>query len=315
LVEDGVLLPETHVALSAVGAIPYYSNLRVLDRLGLTDAVVAKSAPGELRVMAHDRHATLEYAASSGVDFWTEHPVHLLTSIVDDNLVWRLEAAREARSAVYFADTGAGEYLVAELPQGLAKTSLRFPRLTFHAASDDMAYSELLDAVIDARRRQLQINPSARDVRVSLGCALAARGRDDDAFPIFRALADAGDADGWYNLGTVLARRRQFAEAADAFQRALAVDPSLGPARHNLGLALVRAGRLEEGIVALRAAVQLEPDSERAIYTLGAALLVAGDKAGAGECLRTLEAVGTVDGDSLARRLRDSGVTVPPRLP
>ena len=315
LVDAGALRPDTHIALSAVGAIPYYSNLRILDRLGLTDAVVAKSAPGEFRVMAHDRHATLEYAASSGVDFWTEHPVHLLASIVDDTLVWRLEAARASAAAVYFADTGNGDYLVAELPQGLDATSLRFPRLAFHAASDDAAYAALLDAVIDARRRQLVSNPSARDARLALGCALAARGRDDDAFPIFQALADVNDADGWYNLGTILARRREFAEAAAAFRRALAVDPSMGPARHNLGLALVRAGKLEEGIVALRAAVQLEPDSEGAIYTLGAALLVAGDQAGAAECLRRLEAIGTVEGDSLSRRLQQNGVAVPEHLP
>lgn len=313
LVAAGVLPKDTHVAMSAVGAIPYYSNLRVLDRLGLTDAVVAKSAPGELRVMAHDRHATLDYAVASGVDLWTEHPVHLLTRIDDDNLVWRLQEARASGAPVYFADAGAGDYVVAQLPQGIDKTALRFPKLAFHAATDDAAYAALLDAVIADRRLQLAPNPAVRDVRVSLGSALAARGRDDEALPIFRALADVNDADGWYNVGTILARRGAFGDAADAFRRALAVDSSMGPARHNLGLALARAGRMTEAIVELREAVRLEPDSEGAVYTLGVALLTAGDRAGAAECVRALEAQGTVQGIALAGRLRGSGGTQRPR--
>ena len=141
---------------------------------------------------------------------------------------------------------------------------------------------------------------------MSLGSALSARGRDDEALPIFRALADENDAEGWYNLGTILARRGAFGDAADAFRRALAVDPSMGPARHNLGVALVRAGRLDEAIVALREAVRLEPDSEGAIYTLGVALLAAGDRQGVATSVRQLETLGTAEGSALAKRLAGS---------
>jgi arabinofuranosyltransferase len=313
LVAAGVLPQDTHVAMSAVGAIPYYSGLRVLDRLGLTDRIVAKLAPGELRIMAHDRHATLDYAAASGVDFWTEHPVHLLTRVDDDNLVWRLTEARATGEPVYFADLGNGDVLVARLPQGIDKTAPRFPKLALKAAADDAGYAALLDAVIDAHRREVASHPSAREARVSLGSALSARGRDDEALPIFRALADENDPDGWYNLGTILARREEFDAAADAFRRALAVDPSLGPARHNLGLALARAGRLKEAIAELREAARLEPDSEGALYTLGVALLTAGDGAGAGECMHALERLGTVQGDALARRLAEHGAGQRPK--
>lgn len=305
LVAAGIVPPDAHIAICAVGAIPYYSNLRVLDRLGLTDAVVAKSAPGELRFMAHDRHATLDYAATSGVDLWSEHPQHLLARVDGDDLVWLVDAGRASGAPVYFADAGSGDYIVAQLPGGLSHTASRFPRLTFHAAADAAAYAALLDAVIAARTRQLESDPSAREVRVALGCALAARGRDDEALPIFRALADVNDADGWYNLGTILARRGASTDAVDAFRKALAVNPSIAPARHNLGLALARAGRIEEAIVELRDAVRLEPDSPGAIYTLGVALLMAGDTAGVRDCLRRLEQTGTVQGAQLAARLRD----------
>ena len=302
----GVLPRDTHIAISAVGAIPYESDLRVLDRLGLTDAVVAKSAPGELRVMAHDRHATFEYAETSGVDLWAEHPVHLLMRLDDDNLIGTVDTARASGEPVYFADVGDGEYLVARLPQGIEKTAPRFPKLTFRAARNDAEYAALLDAAIGTRQLAMTANPSSREARVSLGAALSARGRDDEALRIFRALADDNDAEGWYNLGTILARRGAFDDAADAFRRALAVDPSIVPARHNLGLALVRAGRLDEAIVALREAVAREPDSVGAIYTLGVALATAGDRQGAADCIRQLEASGTADGIALARRLAGS---------
>src|SRR6185503_4102085 len=174
LVASGVLPKDTHVAMSAVGAIPYYSNLRVLDRLGLTDAVVAHSAPGELRVMAHDRHATFEYAREAGVDLWTEHPVHLLARLKDDDLLWTLEASRAAGMPVYFADAGGDELIVAELPQGAESAAARFPKLSFHAASDDAAYRPLLEAVIAERRRRVEADPASRDARVALGSALVA---------------------------------------------------------------------------------------------------------------------------------------------
>ena len=311
LVTAGVLPADTYLAISAVGAIPYYSNLRVLDRLGLTDAVVAKSAPGEFRIMAHDKHATLEYAASRGVDLWSEHPVLPLARINDDALVWSLDAARAAETPVYFADAGGGEYLLAQLPQGIAKAASRFPRLTFHAAADDDAYATLLDGVIEARRRELKAAPTSRDAREALGVALSARARDDEALPIFRGLAAENDADGWYNLGAILLRRGAFLDAADAFRKALSVDPSMAAARHNLGLALVRGGRLEEAITELREAVRREPDSEGATYTLGVALLIAQDRRGAAECARRLEATGTVSSVAMAGKLRGAGATPP----
>ena len=206
LVATGVLPQDTHVAVSAVGAIPYFSGLRVLDRLGLTDRVVAKSAPGDLRVLAHDRHATLDYAAASGVDFWSEHPVHLLMREDDDNLIFMLEDARATGAPVYFADVGSGEYLVAQLPQGLAKTAARFPKLDLHAASDAAGYGALLDAVIAAHRHELSAHPSAREARVSLGSALAARGLDDEALAIFagwpaRTTPTAGTTSGRFSRG------------------------------------------------------------------------------------------------------------------
>lgn len=302
LVEAGTLPADTHVAISSVGAIPYFSDLRVLDRLGLTDAVVARSAPNALRIMAHDRQATLEYAARSGVDFWAEHPVHLLYRIDDDDLLWQLQRARASRSEVFFADTG-GDYVVARLPQGVDRAIARFPRLTFRSATDDASYAAMLDGIIEAQRRKVALDPASHDARIALACALSERGREDEALPIFRALADAGDPDGWFNLGTVLVRRGQSDEAIAAFRRALTIDPAMAAARHNLGLALARAGHVQEAVDVLREAVRREPDSEQALYMLGAALLMARDSAGARECAEALRQLGTVDAAAYADKL------------
>ena len=303
LVTEGVLPADTHIAISSVGAIPYYSNLRVLDRLGLTDAVVARSKPNALRIMAHDRQATVEYAAQAGVDLWSEHPVHLLYRVDDDDLVFWLQELHASASESYFADTGKGEIVIARLPQGLERASARFPRLVFRSASDPASYATVLDVVIAAQRHRLEQDPASRDAKIALGCALAESGRDDEATPIFRALAGEGDAEGWYNLGTLDVRHGEVDAGIDAFRRALAIDPTLDPARQNLGLALARSGRIPEAVTELREAVRRAPESERALYMLGLALTMAGDVQGAGECARALSALGTVEGAAYADKL------------
>ncbi|HEX4825677.1 MAG TPA: tetratricopeptide repeat protein [Candidatus Polarisedimenticolaceae bacterium] len=303
LVAGGTLPADTHIAISAVGAIPYDSNLRVLDRLGLTDAVVAHSAPNAFRYLAHDRQATIEYAAQAGVDLWSEHPVHLLYRSDDDALLWTAEQAHAASSAAWFAETGEGDVIVARLPQGPEKAAARFPRLRFLPLGEPSSYAALLDLVIAAQRARLAREPGSQEVRATLGAALAEAGRDDEAISIFRTLAGEGDAEGWYNLGTILVRRGDLDGGVDALHRALTLDPFLAPARQNLGLALVRAGKLQEAVGELREAVRRDPESERALYLLGLALTMAGDTQGAGECARALSALGTPDGTAYADKL------------
>jgi hypothetical protein len=81
-VERGLLPADTYVAMGSVGVIPYYSGLRTLDWLGLTDAQVARAPAVRQLYLAHDRQASLEYARARGVDLWAESPqlVHHVTS-------------------------------------------------------------------------------------------------------------------------------------------------------------------------------------------------------------------------------------------
>jgi hypothetical protein len=66
------------VALQPVGAIPYYSELRTVDQLGLNDPEVAahglRADPGHPRP-GHQRRASLEYLERRGVNFVIGHPI------------------------------------------------------------------------------------------------------------------------------------------------------------------------------------------------------------------------------------------------
>lgn len=133
------------------------------------------------------------------------------------------------------------------------------------------------------------------------------------------------DARSWLARGGALAASGDGQRAIDAFERALALDPELGPASFGLatellvldraaealavlesavarapldaplvgrlGDALQLAGRREEAIAAYRRAVELDPSVGHAWYGLGCAELAAGAHAAAAEALRRAAAL------------------------
>ncbi len=135
LVARGSLPRDTHIATDSVGAIPYLSRLRTLDRLGLTDAVVARSPLVRPELLGHGKAASLDYARAIGVDLWALDPVHLLWLPLDPSLPERIPPWREAGLELHFAAVGGGLYLVAHLPQGLANARERFPALQWRSLS------------------------------------------------------------------------------------------------------------------------------------------------------------------------------------
>jgi hypothetical protein len=142
LVAQGRLPPDTRLAVDCVGALPYLSRLPTLDRLGLTDAHVARSMreePPGRRLMAHDRRATLAYAEERGVDLWSVHPYLLLTQYegYDIDLIRMAELA--LGRPVHAASLGGGWLVVAVLPQGLKHARERFQNLSFFRATDYLA--------------------------------------------------------------------------------------------------------------------------------------------------------------------------------
>jgi len=66
--------PNTSLATTAAGAIPYYSRLRTLDMLGLNDAWVAHHALPSGHEAGHVRFAPWTYVASRNIDLVIVHP-------------------------------------------------------------------------------------------------------------------------------------------------------------------------------------------------------------------------------------------------
>ena len=303
LVDRALIPTDTHIAIGAVGAIPYVSALRTLDRLGLTDAVVAHQAPAASRVMAHERHATLEYAAQAGVDLWSVHPFFLVLPLDDDELLWHVETALAEGDEPFVAEVGPDEAIVALLPAGPGAAEARFPRLGLRSVADPAARAAFLPKVVESCRRRLVREPDSKPARIALAMALKAQGSEDEALSVFRELAALDDEAGWYNVGTILAQRGDYEGAIEALERAVLLDPTMVQARHNLGMALARTRQFGPALVQLREAVRLEPESPGALYALGVVAFSAGDRVEAERCRARLEALGTPEATAMARRL------------
>jgi hypothetical protein len=78
LVEQGSLRPETVLAVGGAGALPYYSQLPVVDRRGLNDHYIARLPIGARGVIAHEHDAPLSYLRARGVVMFDvlNHIVH-----------------------------------------------------------------------------------------------------------------------------------------------------------------------------------------------------------------------------------------------
>jgi hypothetical protein len=139
------------VGICCVGAIPYYSRLRVLDRIGLTDAVVARGEVTQPLLVAHARSASREYGREKGVDFWSVDPVRLLFNGRDPQFARSLRGLHQLEQDVYFARVAPQLYLVAELPQGIEAARRKFGTLDLQSVRDADAVNRTLRS-LPARR-------------------------------------------------------------------------------------------------------------------------------------------------------------------
>ncbi|HEV2845672.1 MAG TPA: tetratricopeptide repeat protein [Thermoanaerobaculia bacterium] len=96
--------------------------------------------------------------------------------------------------------------------------------------------------------------------------------------------ADPKDANAWLNQGVAFQGLRDLAGAERSFRKAVELDPANARAHYNLGSLLAGKGDRTEAIRHLESAVRLDPDSRDALFNLGLSL------AGAGEPARALEA-------------------------
>ncbi len=124
------------------------------------------------------------------------------------------------------------------------------------------------------RAISLHPKPTPHSFFNNLGEVLRAIGRLAEAADAYsRAIAiNPSYANAYSNLGSTLFDMNRLADAHDALQRAVALDPSNSLAHANFANVLRRQGKLEEAVAALRRAVQLNPSHSRMhgnlLYTL-----------------------------------------------
>lgn len=130
-VDEGYIPGDTRIAVHAAGAIPYFSRLWTLDRLGLCDVHVAHSRPGPgPHMMAHSKLAEPWYIAMKGVDLNAVHPYSF---IVNDRIVQRTKTiVTQMGSPNYLVvRLGPDSNFLAHFPQGPQRGLAKFPRMNF----------------------------------------------------------------------------------------------------------------------------------------------------------------------------------------
>lgn len=99
--------------------------------------------------------------------------------------------------------------------------------------------------------------------------------------PLAIQLRSAPTADAFAQLGQWFARHNQPACAADAWRRAVALDPHSAPDAYALGLSLDSAGKPQQAIAPLHQSLQFDPQLIDAHLLLATILQQAGDRAAA----------------------------------
>jgi tetratricopeptide (TPR) repeat protein len=164
MVERGVLPKDFYIAMDCVGAIPYYGDVRTLDRLGLTDARIAR-APSLRKFMAHTKVAPYAYAQERGVDLWIEDRVHSLMPLTAMRLLQQIGNAAQgagrddSTQRVYAADAGDGLVMLGRLPQGISRTRARAPRLNFRELTDSDFLTDFAGKAIPAYETLVRRQP------------------------------------------------------------------------------------------------------------------------------------------------------------
>jgi tetratricopeptide (TPR) repeat protein len=280
LVERGTIPPSTHIAIDCVGAIPYYSRLRTLDRLGLTDAEVARGESVR-EMMAHGKRAEVAYGRERGVDLWAMHPVHLLWDREDPDFYREMTSVIFSEYDGYFADAGGGHWLLAHLSQGKEDASRRFPALELRSVFDHAA-------VLDVAEWAFRTLPRDAATQSNVASSLFKIGEHERSLRHYRAVVeiDPRDSAARNNLATALAEVGELSGAAAELEEAIRLAPGDADVRANYGRILLLRGEAERAREQFVLALRLDPESAKAKAGLAAAIGVRpGSRApgGAGE--------------------------------
>jgi Flp pilus assembly protein TadD len=152
------------------------------------------------------------------------------------------------------------------------------PQFQLFAAELDLARGRYDSAL---KRLKAMGEPGAYKGRMTQdrGLALSMLGRSDEAFATLKQaiIEDAGAWRAWSALGGEYDRRRDWKNAEDAYDKALAASPRNALVLNNRGFSRVLQNRLDEGIADLVAALERKPDLTAARTNLRLAMALKGD--------------------------------------
>lgn len=165
-------------------------------------------------------------------------------------------------------------------------------------------------AELESSLRSLVVQPPQSGLLWALlGAALQAQGKDG-LFAWQRAtIVSPADFEAQTGLGRAFLERGRFAEAADCFRLALAIQPENPGAQFNLGDTLRLLGRHQEAATHLRRVLLKAPDFAEALVSLAATLGEIGELGEAESCCRRAVALApdyAAAHFSLGNILRDS---------
>jgi tetratricopeptide (TPR) repeat protein len=229
LVEEGRLPQDTHLAIQCVGAVSYYSDLRILDCLGLTDARVAHSEFVEgSRVMAHGKMATADYIRQAGVDIAARDEANFFLHVTSPDWLDYIWASRKQGDPTFVSDAGDGYYLLCYLPKGPKQAARELPRLQWLPLSNRDVSNRILTEAVDAHRRTLKEDPHALTARTALANTLYFRG--------------------------------EYIQAAEQYEEILSKNPNDLSALHKLATLHLQLGHPERAVAAAERALELAED-------------------------------------------------------
>jgi len=207
------------------------------------------------------------------------------------------------------------------LRNGALPEALALARQLVSANSKDVEARQLLAIclartgnTVEAEREfthALQLAPAHPHVLSNLATLLRNAGRVHEAIPLWRraTAANPGHLQAWMDLGAAELSIDRHREAAAAFERALALQPS-ARAWHYLGNARRAGGELVLAETAFRNAITLDPRSASAFINLGAVLRLLGRASEAIPCYEHAQALGYHGPevhDALVGALTDTG--------
>lgn len=128
--------------------------------------------------------------------------------------------------------------------------------------------------------RAVARSPAAARVHCSLGDALAAVGRREDAIAAYQKAISVQPelAEAYFGLALVYQSSNRRAEAADAYRKVISLKPQHAEAHNNLGNALFGLGQIADAAASYERAVRIRSDWSDAWSNLGSAYQAMGQK-------------------------------------